>query len=346
MVKPTDDLNKHGVCGIINNYMKCMNSPTRIDKLTDSSNNEVIVVATPLLEVHQGGSFCFEHFLTPQQHLVLLKERGLLFRDIYEEARFVKLIQSVGYYPLSQYFKHFYQPNLKLFKPNTQAKSIITTYRQNERLRLLLIASLLKLETKFRTLLTEQLIATTADIYWCYNPAFENLGLITTATQKQQGNYTEQATRLFARQYPKHTQLPAWVVIQSQDFGTLCRLLNHPQTPKTIWTPMIQAFKFPKKYNQKSIYKVFNALRHLRNICVHQGKLIGENLRISPPLWINITPQDAQKLSNTIAWIQHLLQSVTERNSFHTELKEIKQILQQSCPSSCWIVDSRASYSS
>jgi abortive infection bacteriophage resistance protein len=319
-----------------------MNSPTRIDKLTDSSNNKVIAVATPLLEVHQGGSFCFNDFLTPQQHVLLLKERGLLFRDIYEEDRFIKLIQSVGYYPLSQYFKHFYQPNSKLFKPNTQAKSIITTYRQNERLRLLLIASLLKLETKFRTLLTEQMIATTTDIYWCYNSAFENLGLITTATRKQQGNYTEQATRLFVQQYPEHTQLPAWVVMQPQNFGTLCELLKHSKTPRKIWLPIIKELNFPKKYTPKTLYPVFNALRYLRNICVHQGKLLGENLRISPPLWIDIPAQDAQKISNTIAWVQHLLQSVTERGSFNTELREIQKTLQQFCPSSCWLSNEQA----
>jgi abortive infection bacteriophage resistance protein len=307
--------------------------------LADYSNNEIIVVATPLEEVHQGGSFCFKNFLTPQQHLNLLKERGLVFSDNDEETRFVKLIKSVGYYHLSQYFRHFYQPNSKKIKPNTPANSIITTYQQNERLRLLLIASLLKLELKSKTLLTEQMITTTQDIYWCYDNAFENLALVATATRKHNDKYTEQATRLFLQQYPSHTQLPAWAVMQSQDFGTLCGLLKHAKTPRKIWLPIIQELGFPKNYSPKTLYPVFNALRYLRNICVHQGKLVGENLRISPPLWVEIDPQEAQKVSNTIAWIQHLLQSVTERDSFNQEFNEIKKMLRSSSPPSCWIGD-------
>ena len=58
-------------------------------------------------DVPHGGSL-FMDILTPDEQIKNLKAQSLLFRNIHEEERFAKLIKSVGYFKLSQYFKHFY----------------------------------------------------------------------------------------------------------------------------------------------------------------------------------------------------------------------------------------------
>lgn len=312
------------------------------------NNNANIEATTPLsdliTDVPHGSSFAFTDFLSPEKHLELLKERGLAFKNAYEEQRFLKLMNTVGYYRLSQYFKHFYVAKTsKKFINGTTAKQIITAYKQNERLRSLLIDSLLKIESKLRTLLTEQLILETQDVYWCYHTHFSELELVTKATRirtdykTKKQLFTEQSTRLFFEYYPAHTQVPAWVVMQCQEFGTLCQLLRHKQVPKKVVKSMVGQLALPKEHNYNSLYNIFDALRHLRNLCVHHEKLLGEHLRIAPPLWTGLHPNMAHRLTNYLFWTEHLLQSVTARDSFSNELQEIIKIVNRDCPKSMHI---------
>jgi len=325
-----------------------------LDTPDDVDNNANIEVATPLsdsvTDVPHGDSFSFTDFLTLEHHVELLKQRGLTFKNIHEELRFQKLINTVGYYRLSQYFKHFYTTyHSKQFITDIKAKQIITAYKQNERLRILLIDALLKLESKLRTLLTEELILATRDVYWCYEPSFAAMELVSKATRTRtdrkthQESYTEQSTRLFFEHYPKHKRIPAWVAMQSQEFGTLCQLLKHRSFPKRILKSMVGQFALPKEQNYNSLYPIFDALRHLRNLCVHHEKLIGEQLRIAPPLWNGLHPNLAHSLPNFLFWIERLLQSVTVRDSFANELREIIQIVNRDCPQSMHIAVYRPS---
>jgi hypothetical protein len=61
---------------------------------------------------------------------------------------------------------------------------MVAAYRQNERLRIVLIDALLKLESKLKTLLTEEMIQRTQDVYWCYDNVFTDLNLLDTALKK------------------------------------------------------------------------------------------------------------------------------------------------------------------
>ncbi len=184
-----------------------------VDNSLHLVNNKVIEVATPLVnsvdEVPQGDSFVFEDIYNHSSHIDLLKERQLIFKNLYTEQRFERLISLVGYYALSQYFKHFYIKNAKCFKPKTEAQALITAYRQNERLRLLLVDVLFRIELRIRTLVTEKMIIETQDPYWCYSSSFSDLKLLKNALQKDNARgstnrYKHQATRIFFEHYPTH----------------------------------------------------------------------------------------------------------------------------------------------
>jgi abortive infection bacteriophage resistance protein len=283
--------------------------------------------------------FVFTDFFTTEQHIQLLKDRGLLFRTIYEEESFKRLVNAVGYYRVSQYFKHFYKKETpKTFLSGTKAKQIIAAYKQNERLRALLIEALIKIEGKLNTLLTEHMITLSKDIYWCYQPHFQHFKLVEAATESRVNQktgkpaYAHQATRLFLEHYPEHSQLPAWVVMQCQSFGTLCVLLKQEGVPNDVTKIMTKKWTLPQKYSYKSFYPALNALRYLRNLCVHNEKLLGEFLRIAPPLWQGINEKEANYLPNFLCWVTHLLQGVTERKSFSKELNEIIKATQENCP--------------
>jgi abortive infection bacteriophage resistance protein len=308
-----------------------------VDICSPINHNTTIEVTTPLNDVPRGDSF-FSDFLSPQQHISLLKQRGLLFKNHYEEERLERLLATIGYYKLSQYFKHFYiSPKARQFKAETTSKHIITAYRQNERLRTCLIDALLKIEAKLKTQLTEALINQGQDIYWVYNPNYGDLKLLEKATEKNNRRYKAQATHLFYEQYPNHVRLPAWVVMQAHEFGTLCQLMRHEHVPKRV---LIYTFKqFGMQAGVKSFHfiKMFDALRHVRNLCVHHEKLLGEHIRIAPPVWSELDPKMAHRLDNTLFWIEHLLKSVTLRGSFANAMQQIISTVNTTCPESLHI---------
>ena len=76
-------------------------------------------------------------FYSPQQHIVLLKNRGLLIAD---EEKAAGYIYNIGYFRLSAYF----YPLLKfpkeqhLYKPGATFVQALNMYRFDRKLRLLL----------------------------------------------------------------------------------------------------------------------------------------------------------------------------------------------------------------
>ena len=89
-------------------------------------------------------------FYSPQQHIVLLKNRGLLIAD---EEKAAGYIYNIGYFRLSAYF----YPLLKfpkeqhLYKPGATFVQALNMYRFDRKLRLLLFNEIEKIEVAIRS---------------------------------------------------------------------------------------------------------------------------------------------------------------------------------------------------
>jgi abortive infection bacteriophage resistance protein len=110
-----------------------------------------------------------------------------------------------------------------------------------------------------------------------------------------------------------------------QYFGTYVKL--YAKSPKKVRKHTAEFFDSPKYVSTLECIKIFNSLRHLRNLCMHHGKLIGESLRISPVLWKGLDPKFSNSLANHLAWMTHLQKSTRSKNSFQKELTEIIKAL-------------------
>ena len=92
-------------------------------------------------------------FYSPQQHIVLLKNRGLLIAD---EEKAAGYIYNIGYFRLSAYF----YPLLKfpkeqhLYKPGATFVQALNMYRFDRKLRLLLFNEIEKIEVAIRSCIT------------------------------------------------------------------------------------------------------------------------------------------------------------------------------------------------
>lgn len=110
-------------------------------------------------------------FYFPQQHIVLLKNRGLLIAD---EEKAAGYIYNIDYFRLSAYF----YPLLKfpkeqhLYKPGATFVQALNMYRFDRKLRLLLFNEIEKIEVAIRSCITNAVSEYFNDLFWITNPAY------------------------------------------------------------------------------------------------------------------------------------------------------------------------------
>jgi abortive infection bacteriophage resistance protein len=278
-----------------------------VDKYSKKDYNNNIVVATPLTEVPIGDSFFDKSYLSPLEHISLLQSRGLII-NLKEKEDLIRLIEKVGYYSFSRYFKHFYQKNSKTFQENTSAIQIIQAFEENEVLRYLLVPALLSLEARLSTLIVETMVQQSSDIYWHLHKDFETITLSPPLSSLRNN--------------------PSWELISKQDFGTLCKILQ--RIPYRSKKKILRTFHISKPFRPEQIYDIFNGLRFLRNQCVHKEKLLGEGFKTAPPPFIE--GSKPHHLSNLVHWIIFLSLSIDENNTLKDEIEEIRTRVKKTLP--------------
>jgi abortive infection bacteriophage resistance protein len=265
----------------------------------------------------------FKNIIGIEQHLELLEDRGLTFKGDHNKDSFRRLILSVGYYKISQYFKHFYTNRKDKIFSDIHSDSIKKAYSQNERLRRILVSALLQIENFLSTLIVESMNHREGFAYWHYSEQYQDLNLLAPCFQRNsKGAFLNQPVAHFKADYPSHTLLPSWVVLPCHDFGTLCQLI--PLLPSQARKEIARKLQLPRKYRSEQIYDVFNGLRYLRNQCVHNKKLLGESIKTAPPLFEG--QLDANHLNNCLAWILYFSFSMNGKSSTYNELQEIEKV--------------------
>lgn len=141
---------------------------------------EPIEPAKPLNNAQIGGSFFLytpmkqlftKTFYFPQQHIVLLKNRGLLIAD---EEKAAGYIYNIDYFRLSAYF----YPLLKspkeqhLYKPRATFVQALNMYRFDRKLRLLFFTEIEKIEVAICSCITNAVSEYFNDLFWITNPTY------------------------------------------------------------------------------------------------------------------------------------------------------------------------------
>ena len=107
-------------------------------------------------------------YCTPEDHVALLKSRGL---NIEDEKKAISYLTNIGYFRLSAYF----YPLLKvpkeehIYKPGATFKKVLDMYRFDRKLRLLLFNEIEKIEIAVRSCIVNEGCNFFRDIFWMTN---------------------------------------------------------------------------------------------------------------------------------------------------------------------------------
>lgn len=217
-------------------------------------------------------------FYSPQQHIVLLKNRGLLIADEEKAARY---IYNIGYFRLSAYF----YPLLKfpkeqhLYKPGATFVQALNMYRFDRKLRLLLFNEIEKIEVAIRSCITNAVSEYFNDLFWITNPAyFFNMqsfrytqDTIDAELKKSKEDFILHFRSAYTDDYP-----PAWMIAEILPLGLLCR----------IYTNL-------KDNVLKSATKLFSVLLASKRPLITE---LADKLRLKYPLLPTISPCPTMRL--------------------------------------------------
>lgn len=160
-------------------------------------------------------------YSSPGQIVQTLKSRGMLMKD---ENRVENYLMNIGYHRLSAYIYPFYKsPKSELvLKEGTTFEQILTLYRFDKKLRILLFNEIEKIEVAIRSVLANIGCQELNDRYWITKPEYfanadkfnQTLVFIEKELASSKEDYIEDFRQNFIETYP-----PAWMITEVLSFG-------------------------------------------------------------------------------------------------------------------------------
>ena len=201
-----------------------------------------------------------------KDQIKLLKERGLVVGD---EEKLERYLRNISYYHFSTYFKHFQKNDL--FIVGTNFEDVLNIYVFDQKLRLLLLDVLERIEKSFKCHLVYEMSIKTNDPFWVANHDFfwdgEKYDMRITKMLNDLVASKEECIRHFYAKYDTPKYPPAWMIIEALSFGQAVMIFNQ----LTLENQEVVANSFG--INKAFVSNWFYALSILRNSCAHHARL-------------------------------------------------------------------------
>lgn len=266
---------------------------------------------------------------TTQEHIELLKKRGLLVEDLNQANHY---LEYVGYYRLSGFFRPYYVSVINsehTFKLGTTFEQVVDLYEFDTQLRSILLSGIERIEVAVRAVINN-IMSARYGAHWYLDPAlftkeFNHSGFIKLIKDETGLDKRGGKNPIFQSYYKKYRtpELPAcWMLGEILSFGTWSKVflnLRHG----------VDKLAIAKKFNLPH-YKVFQswlyAASFTRNLCAHHNMICFKNFHITP-----IRPNNWQPNEQSIFNKQHtvflqtaivafLLQSASPNTKLASEL--------------------------
>jgi len=217
--------------------------------------------------------------LTTQQHIELLKQRGLIISD---EAVASHFLENISYYRLGGYWFTLQKDAVNhVFVTGSTFEQVITRYNFDRELRLLLFDAIERIEVGFRTRL----------VYFLshyYNPWwFEDESLFKDYNQhkailddiyRDLRRTDEDFIKEHKRKYDTPITPPAWKTLEICSLGALSKLYSLLK-PSEVKQDIAKSMQLP---NNVYLEAWMSSLVVLRNLCAHHSRIFNRTFSFLP----------------------------------------------------------------
>ena len=267
-------------------------------------------------------------FLTPQEHITLLKNRGLLFEG--KEQKAATYLKNIGYYRLSAYFYPLLQTpkELHIFKQGSSFRNVMNMYRFDRKFRVLVFNEIEKIEVAFRSCITNMASEAFNDIFWMTDPQYfadtekfnSSMAAINSELDKTKEDFIKHFKTSYSDPYP-----PSWMIAEILPFGNLRYIYDNLKS-SSLKKQIAQYFGLQPKV----FFSWLIVLGGLRNICCHHSRawnrilpVITQNPQKTSFGWIDITQTDNRRMYYRLCMIKYLLFTISPNNTFKYKLKDL-----------------------
>jgi len=258
--------------------------------------------------------------------VVLLQSRGLTVND---PAKAERYLEYVGYYRLSAYM----YPLLKTPKEQHQYKQgatfsqVMTLYRFDKKLRLLIFNEIEKIEIAVRSAIVNIGSELTGNPFWMTDGAnftdqtkfVHTMSLIDAEISRSREDFINHFKRTYSDPYP-----PAWILAEVLPFGVMTNIYSN-----------IKVQRIKKRIAQKFGLQVapfeswLTIVALTRNYCCHHARVWNKQNTIRPMLpnhmsgaWITL-PTDPLRIYFDLCIIKYFLDVISPQNDMHNKLLQL-----------------------
>jgi abortive infection bacteriophage resistance protein len=269
--------------------------------------------------------------LSVDDQIALLRQRGMGFAD---EAAARHTLSHVNYYRLRAYWLPFEAVNaaspnaVHVFVPGTQFEAALASYTFDQRLKLLLMDAVERVEIALRTRWAHEL----ALRYGSHAYLDKTIFVDPTRYGKCLQSLTDEVVRSqetfikhYRASYTDPALPPIWAVCEVLTLGQLSQWLDNLKL-RGDRQAIAQAFGF----DEVVICAFAHHLATVRNLCAHHSRVWNRKLTIKMKLptrptavvaWFN--PAQDRKIYNTLLMLALLLQRIFPDSSWPTRLTQL-----------------------
>lgn len=275
-----------------------------------------------LMKIHFSKT-CF----TPQQHINLLRTRGLFIPD---ETKAISYLTNIGYFRLSAYFYPLleFPKEQHCYKPDATFTKVMGMYRFDRKLRLLLFNEIEKIEVAIRSCITNYASLHLGNLFWLTNSSFFNnedkfqatLTVINKEIKNSKEDFITHFSETYLEDYP-----PAWMISEIIPFGSLAHIYMNLKD-NGLKKKIAQHFGL----QVPAFVSWLIVLGGLRNLCCHHARMWNRELPISPSEprhmtfdWIDSSRTDRRRMYYRICMLRYFLFTVSPNNNFREKLKTL-----------------------
>lgn len=267
-----------------------------------------------------------KQYETEADLVTLLKTRGLIISD---EAKAIHYLESIGYYRLSAYMHPFLKEPKEAhrYKEGTTFGQILSLYRFDKKLRMLLLNEIEKVEIAIRRAIINIPVQITGDIYWLTNHVHfanqktfqETLVTIDREYTKSTEEFVKHFRRSYCDPYP-----PVWILGELMTMGNVNMVYRNLKKDK-IRKRISQYFGL----QPIALESWITALTLLRNACCHHSRVWNKVSNIIPVIpkrisnpWIS-SQVNPQRVYFLICIIKYFLDIISPNNDMLAKIRNL-----------------------
>lgn len=264
--------------------------------------------------------------LSHEDLIIKLKNRKLIIED---ESRVISYLKNIGYYRLSGYMFHLQlNDGTHFFKNGTSFDEITSYYKFDNKLRILLLSYLDRIEVGFRARLVDNFSINYGFFWYSDQSLYNNIIVYNNVLDEIQKMFTqpqERFLRAFKQKYTFEPNPPANMAMEVLSFGKLSKLYQGLKNDSTK-IDIALTLNLP---NPEILSSWLIHLTNVRNACAHHSRIWNRRFTADKPIipsrkkhkFNGEIPENFNtSIYGVVAIMIRLLNVINPNNSFESKL--------------------------